>query len=202
MGAAGLALVTRVPEITLTLVETDPALAQLAAENAHRNGLEHRTRVLTLDVTAPAQAFAAQGLAAGSVQHVVMNPPFNNAARQKRSPDEVRARAHSGGAEVLEAWCKTASRLLAWKGVLTLIWRADGLAEVVEVLSVGFGAIRVLPVHPDAYKPAIRIIVQATKASRAPLALLPGLVLNRADGSPTAETEAVLRDAAPLPLAI
>ena len=38
------------------------------------------------------------------------------------------------------------------------------------------------------------------KASRAPLALFPGLVLNDIDGLPTAEAECVLRGGGVLPL--
>jgi hypothetical protein len=39
----------------------------------------------------------------------------------------------------------------------------------------------------------------ACKGSAAPLSLLPGLVLNRDDGRPSAEAEAVLREGEPLP---
>src|SRR3954452_11913182 len=53
VGAAGLALARRVDSLTATLVEIDPALAQLAGENAARNGLADRVRVVTLDVAAP-----------------------------------------------------------------------------------------------------------------------------------------------------
>jgi tRNA1(Val) A37 N6-methylase TrmN6 len=45
------------------------------------------------------------------------------------------------------------------------------------------------------------VIVQARKGSRAPLALLPGLVLHRDDGQWTAEADAVLRRGEPLALA-
>jgi len=64
-----------------------------------------------------------------------------------------------------------------------------------------FGGIVVLPVHGRAGEPAIRILARATKGSRAPLVLLPGLVLNDRSGRPTPEAEAVLRHAAALPLA-
>jgi hypothetical protein len=37
------------------------------------------------------------------------------------------------------------------------------------------------------------------KGSRAPFALAPGLILNDADGRPSAAAEAILRDLAPLP---
>jgi tRNA1(Val) A37 N6-methylase TrmN6 len=58
-----------------------------------------------------------------------------------------------------------------------------------------------LPVHPKPDAPAIRILVRATKASRAPLELLPGLVLADALGRPTPEAEAVLRSGSGLTLA-
>ena len=65
VGAAGLALARRVEGLTLTLVEIDPALAALARENAERNGLAERARVVCLDVTASPDAFAAAGICSG-----------------------------------------------------------------------------------------------------------------------------------------
>jgi tRNA1(Val) A37 N6-methylase TrmN6 len=91
-------------------------------------------------------------------------------------------------------------RLLRPRGTLTLIWRADGLANVLAALVPAFGAIAVMPVHPKPAAPAIRILLHATKASRGPLAMLPGLILNDASGRPTQEAEAVLRGGAALPL--
>ena len=101
VGAAGLALAARVPGTTVTLVEIDPKLAALAAENAKLNQLETRVRAVALDVTAPARAFAAAGLAADSVAHVLMNPPFNDPQRQRTSPDAGRALAHAAPRAVL-----------------------------------------------------------------------------------------------------
>jgi tRNA1(Val) A37 N6-methylase TrmN6 len=74
------------------------------------------------------------------------------------------------------------------------------LVDVLRALSPAFGAATVLPIHPRPGDAAIRVLVRATKASRAPLALLPGLVLNDHAGRPTAEAEAVLRAGTPLPL--
>ena len=158
-------------------------------------------RTAVLDVGAPARAFAAAGLAAESVARVLMNPPFNDPVRQRASPDRGRRLAHAGARGTLGGWIKTAARLLRPRGTLTLIWRADGLADVLEVLAAGFGAVIVLPVHPKPDEPAIRVLVRAAKASRAPLAVLPGLVLNDRSGLPTQEAEAVLRAGTALPLA-
>jgi tRNA1(Val) A37 N6-methylase TrmN6 len=165
-----------------------------------RNGLENRAQAVRLDVTAAADEFAAQGIGPGSADHVLMNPPFNNPARQNVSPDPARRTAHVAGDGVLASWTTAAAWVLHSAGTLTLIWRADGLAEVLAVLGGQFGGIVVLPVHGRAGTPAIRVVVQARKGSRAPLALLPGLNLNDDVGRPTAAAEAVLRGAEALPL--
>jgi len=200
VGAAGLALARRIPGVRVTLAEIDPALVALANDNAARNGLADRVTAVVADAAGSARALAAAGLPPGCAQHVLMNPPFNDPASAQPSPDPARARAHAATRETLVSWLKTAARLLADHGTVTLIWRGDGFADVLAALE-GFGGIAVMPVHPRADAPAVRILVRATKGSRAPLRLLPGLVLNDASGRPSAAAEAVLRDAAPLPLA-
>jgi tRNA1(Val) A37 N6-methylase TrmN6 len=200
VGAAGLSLARRVEGTEIALVEVDPVLAGLAAENARLNGLETRVSSMVLDVAAPARAFAAAGLAPETAARVLMNPPFNDPVRQRASIDPQRRLAHVRSGGTLPAWVKTAARLLRPRGTLTMIWRADGLVEVLQALASAFGAATVLPVHPGEREAAIRVLVRATKASRAPLVLLPGLVLNDASGRPTAQAEAVLRGDAVLPL--
>ena len=177
------------------MVEIDPALAALAGENAARNGLAERVRAVCLDVAAPAAAFAAAGLTPGGADRVLMNPPFN-APQQKPSPDPGRRLAHSASRETLDRWVGAAARLLRPAGVITLIWRADDLDLLLAVLTAGFGAVTLLPVHPKPGAPAIRVLARAVKASRAPLSLLPGFILADAGGRPTAQAEAVLRGGA------
>src|SRR5215475_7520949 len=182
IGAAGLALARRVAGINLTLVEIDPELAGLARENARANAIT--ADVAVLDVTADAQAFAAANLAPDSVDVVLMNPPFNDPARHRGSPDQARHAAHVATAETLEAWVHAARRILKSGGALTLIWRADGLAEVLTALSRGFGSLMIQPVHADAGRPAIRVLVRAIKGGKAPTRVLSGLMLNDESGLP------------------
>lgn len=199
VGAAGLALAARIQGVRISLVDVDPALVALARDNAVRNGMAARVRAVCLDVTASAEAFAAAGLAADSIDCVLMNPPFN--AAQNPSPDRQRRAAHEAAADTLGQWIRTAWRLLRPSGELTLIWRADGLADVLVGLAAGFGAIAVLPIYPKPDAAAIRVIVRAVKASHAPVALLSGLVLADNNGKAAAEAEAVLRGGASLPRA-
>jgi tRNA1(Val) A37 N6-methylase TrmN6 len=199
VGAAGLALARRVDGVSVTLLEIDPALAALAQGNAERNSLAERVRAVALDAGAPAAAFAEAGLAAGSADGVLMNPPFN--VSQQPSPDHDRRVAHAGSPELLRRWLGAAARLLRPHGAMTMIWRADGLADALAALAGSFGAIAVLPVHPKPDAAAIRVLVRAAKGGRAPLSLLPPLILADAEGSPTVAAEAVLRGAKALPLA-
>jgi tRNA1(Val) A37 N6-methylase TrmN6 len=201
VGAAGLALASRVDRLRVTLVEIDPALTVLATENAGRNGLASRVSVATLDVGAPARAFSAAGLKPGSADRVLMNPPFHDAERQRLSPHAGRRLAHAASSDLLSVWVGAAARLLSARGVLTLIWRADGLPDVLAALGRGFGGVAVMPVHPKPDAPAIRILIRAAKQSRAPLTIYPGLILNDADGQPDVIADAVLRGKVVLPLA-
>lgn len=200
VGAAGLALAARVPALSVTLAEIDPALAALATDNIRRNGFDDRVRAVALDVTAGARAFAAAALPPGSAARVLMNPPFNDRSTRNVSPDAGRRLAHVS-ASGIAPWLRSAGRLLGGRGTVTLIWRADRLADLLAALAPGFGAVTVQPVHSRPDAPAIRVLIRAVKGSRAPLALLPGFILADAQGGPSAEAEAVLRHGAALPLA-
>ena len=199
VGAAGLALARRVAGISLVLVEIDPELAELARANAAANAIAAET--LVLDVAGDAQAFAANGLPPDSVDVVLMNPPFNDPARHRGSPDQARLVAHVATEETLQAWVHAARRILRSGGALTLIWRADGIADVLTALSRGFGSLSILPVHGEAGKAAIRVLVRAVKGGRAPTRLLPGLMLNEGSTVPKKEVQALLTGRAVLPLA-
>jgi tRNA1(Val) A37 N6-methylase TrmN6 len=199
IGTAGLALARRVAGIRLGLVEIDPELAWLARDNAAANAIAVET--IVLDVTADAQAFAASGLAPDSVDVVLMNPPFNDPARHRGSPDQARHTAHVATDETLNAWVHAARRILRSDGALTLIWRADGITEVLAALSRGFGSLAILPVHGEAARPAIRVLVRAVKGGRAPTRVLPGLMLNDGPGVPNNEVRDILEGRAVLPLA-
>jgi tRNA1(Val) A37 N6-methylase TrmN6 len=198
VGAAGLALATRVAGIQLVLVEIAPDLAELARGNARSNAIA--ADIVALDLTDSAESFASVGLAPDSLDVVLMNPPFNDAARHRASPQK--ALAHVATATTLESWIHAARRTLRSGGVLTLIWRADGLAEVLAALDRGFGSFAILPVHGDAISPAIRILVRAIKGGRAPLQIHPALMLNNESGVPDKQLGDVLAGKGILSLAV
>jgi len=199
IGAAGLAVASRIKDIDLVLVERDEALVEIARANLAANKL--RGRAVMLDVAATAAAFAAAGLRPDSVDRVLMNPPFNDPSRHQVSPDPMRRAAHDAAADTLAVWLRGVRRILKPAGTVSLIWRAEEVGPMLAILEAGFGAAMVLPVHPRPDAAAIRILVRATKGSRAPVALLPGIILNGPAGRASGDIQAVLNGADVLPLA-
>ena len=199
VGAAGLCALERIAGLDMTCVEIDPALVALCDQNISENCYATRARAIEADVLKPARRRAA-GLVEGSFDLVLTNPPFLDPAKARVSPDAAKARAHvaEGG---LEIWMKASLALLRPGGIFLMIHRADALADILAGASGRIGNLRLMPVHAKAGEPAVRLLVYGKKGSRAPLALLPPLVLHEADGSFTPEAQAIHRGEAGIALA-
>jgi tRNA1(Val) A37 N6-methylase TrmN6 len=192
VGAVGLIVAARTKG-RVVFVEREPVLAALCRENIALNRLAARARVIEADLLAPAAVRRERGLVPQSADWVVTNPPFLEEGRGRPSPDALRAAAHELPADGLERWIAAAADLLRPNGRLALIHRADALAACLAYLGRGFGAVAIRPVHPAPGEAAIRILITAVKASRAPSRLLPGLVLHDAAGAFTPEAQALHR---------
>ncbi|MEP1933225.1 MAG: methyltransferase [Roseibium sp.] len=198
VGTAGFCAAARLASITVTLVEIDPtalALAELGLEDIKNAAFAERVRTLEADITAKGSVRHASGLTPAMADHVIMNPPYYEADRFRASPNSARAGAHMLDERGLEPWVKTATDIVKVGGTLTIVFRADGLQELLSVLNSRFGAIDVIPLHPRPGIPASRVLVRAVRASKAPLQLLPGIVLH-GDAGPefTSQAKSVTRD--------
>lgn len=194
VGVAGLAAAYRLPDVTVTLVEIDPELALLAQGNAAINAaMIGRVKVVVADILATAASRQAAGLADNMADHVIMNPPFHLADRGRSSPAPARARAHALNVDAMDGWIRAAAALLKPAGTLTVIFRADELPRLLEAIGTRFGSLSLLPIHARIDEPAHRLILRGKPQGRAPLRILPALVLHAPDGSFQPGTESVLR---------
>lgn len=188
VGAALLAAAARRPGARFTGLERDPAAVALARRNVELNGLSERVEILEGDV---AQRFPALGRT--PYDGVLANPPFFDDPQALRAPSPARRGAWMAD-DGLAAWIGFLSKAVREGGTLTLIHRADRLADVLALLAPKAGSIQVRPIHPFADAPAKRVLVRAVKTGKAPLQLLPPLVLHPRDGARhTAQVEAILR---------
>ncbi|MCV9939664.1 methyltransferase [Boseaceae bacterium BT-24-1] len=197
VGTVGLAVALQQPGLSVVLVERDPELAALAARNAELNGLAGRVHTMVGVIGERNADLARDGLTAASMAWVAMNPPFFESGEVRESPIANRRAAHVAG-QSLEDWLKEARRVLKPGGGVSLIHRAEALGTILTGLGTGFGAIEIRPIHGQAERPAIRVIVSARLGSKKPAALLPALVLNGVDGRFTAFSEALHRGEAVL----
>jgi tRNA1(Val) A37 N6-methylase TrmN6 len=189
-GAVGLMVAAREKGARLVFVERDPALAELCRRNCRDNGVDGLVAVA--DVLDKASRLAA-GLHPESADLVLTNPPFLEEGQARLSPDQRRAAAHALPAGGLEAWLKACLGLLKPKGRLVMIHRADRVSECLDVLGRGLGGMELRFVHPGADRPAIRLLLSGIKGSRAPLSVLPPVILNGPDGRFTPQAEALHR---------
>ena len=198
VGTAGFCAAARLSDIDVTLVELDAAILPLVRQglmDPANAGFADRVTLLEADITAKGSLRHAAGLKPSMADHVIMNPPYYEAYRFRASPNTARAGAHMLDERGLEPWAKTAADIVRDGGSLTVIFRADGLQELLGVLKGRFGSIDVIPLRPRQEAPATRILVRAVRASKASLQLLPGFVLHEDDGSDfTPQSQTIMRD--------
>ncbi|MBL0947269.1 MAG: methyltransferase [Brevundimonas sp.] len=193
-GAVLTQIAARCPGVQLVGLEREAEIAELARRNVETNGLGDRADILTGDV---ADGFRALDLA--PFNWAVSNPPFFDDPGSLRPPAPERRAAWMAD-DGLEAWTGFLLKAVSEGGRIVLIHRAERLADILALLSPKAGSFAIRPVHPFADQPARRVLVQAVKTGKAPLRLLPPLILHDRGGAPhTAEAEAILRGEAALP---
>ena len=193
VGGALLAAAVRRPDARFVGVERDPAALDLARLNVALNGLDARVEVLAADIAKGLRALGLEPFDAA-----IANPPFFDDAASLRGPHPSRTDAYIA-TEGLAAWCAFLLKAVREGGSITIIHRADRLADLLAGLAPKAGSFRIRPIQPFADERAKRVIVRAIKTGKAPLALLPPLVLHeRGGGKHTVEAEAILRGGAEL----
>ncbi|HZZ88505.1 MAG TPA: methyltransferase [Caulobacteraceae bacterium] len=193
VGAVMLAAALRRPGASFTGIERDPVALALALRNIAANGLEERARAIAGDIG------VARAKPPARYDAALSNPPYFDDRRALRGPDPAKAGAFIAD-DGLGAWIAYLLRAVRDGGTVTVVHRAERLADLLALLSAKAGTFQVRPVHPHADEPAGRVLVRAVRGGRAPLRLLPPLVLHERGGAKhMPQAEAILRGEAGLP---
>lgn len=191
-GAALLSAAYLNQEVSFLGIEADPTAAKLAERNCDHPDFTGRVDIICGDIhhwRGPESGQIGSGI---GVDAIFFNPPFFDDATALRAPSEAKSAAWINESSLSE-WITSALRRLKEGGRLTVIQRADRLGDILSALAPKAGGVLVLPVHAKAEEAAKRVIVSAVKTSKAPMQILPGLILHDADGRYTAEADAILR---------
>jgi tRNA1(Val) A37 N6-methylase TrmN6 len=197
VGTVAFCVAARAARLRATGIERNADLVACAGAALRREenaGFAARVRIVQGDATEAGVLPDATRPA----DWVLMNPPYDAPGRSRVSPDKLRREAHVGEAGTLGTWLRTAAALLNPGGMLAIVHRSGALREILDALPRQFGDIRLLPVFPAEGEPGSRILVRATAGARAPLKIMPGLVLHQPDGGWTPAADAILRGCADL----
>lgn len=193
-GVAAMCLIARNPTIHVTGIEIAVRYAMLCEENAKRNGFADNVRVIHADLKEALRKDLASMPAHGTFSHAYANPPYFDENKSTASPNLLKAQAHAFGPDDLDLWVKVLATMVALRGTVTIVHRAETLGKLLQVMEERFGDIRIAPLYAREGTAASRVIVQGVKGSKAPMQLLPGLVLHDQNSQFTPEAEAILRD--------
>ncbi len=196
-GPALCCLGRRVPGVSLTGLELQPAYADLARRNTASNGFD--AMIADGDLRAPPSSIKSQ-----SFDYVMLNPPYFEPGSRAVAdrPDRELALA---GETPLSDWIDCAARRTRPKGWVHVIQRAERLPELLTAMSRTLGSIGLLPLLPRAGRGPRLILVRGRKEGRAAFRFHPGIVLHqnatheRDAEDYTAEITAVVRSCQALP---
>lgn len=188
----------RSPGALFVGVERDPDALALAERNVILNGAQDRVAVRAGDV---GRGFAGQGfLNTGEPPFdiAVANPPFFDDPDAIRDPHPAKRAAWIADAG-LDAWTRFLLKAVREGGRIVMIHRAERLGDLLALLGTTAGSFQIRPVHPFADVPAKRVLVRAVKTGKAPLILLPPLILHERGGEQhTSEADAIFKGDAAL----
>ncbi|WYZ22478.1 methyltransferase [Brevundimonas sp. BH3] len=192
-GAVLLQLAARHPSLVLTGVERDPFAYELAKHNVMTNGAGDRATIINGDI---GEGFKSLKLPLHD--WAISNPPYFDDPGAMRAPMAEKRGAWMAD-HGLKAWVQFLNKSVREGGRMVMIHRADRLADILGLMAPKAGSFAIRPIHSFADEPAKRVLVQAIKTGKAPLRLLPPLILhNRTGPKHTAQAEAILRGEANL----
>ena len=173
-----LILAYRWPTISVTALELQPELAELARANAQINDLGDRLQVIEGDLGRIESYFTA-----ASFERVVANPPYRPTGAGRINPDREQAIARHEISTTLIDVVEAAEWLLVEGGRLDLVYPFERAKELsVALESGGFSPVRSQAVHSYPGKKAGLILVEAVKGGGGELEELPPFYVHRGPG--------------------
>ena len=161
--------------------------AELARRNASLNHLEDRITVLHADVAelpliVPPCFF----------DKIVCNPPYSQAFRALKSPNEQKAAARNQETDTIDRMFSSAYTVLKGKGKLYLVYPAPQMLYIMKKLQqYHLEPKRIRMVYPSIQKPSNLVLIEAVKDAKPMIHPLPPMIIYQEDGTLTNELKSV-----------
>lgn len=186
-GIIPLLLAHRSPTLAVTGIEIQAGMVERARRSVEYNDLQQRIEIIQDDIRKVEQIFSR-----GWAELVLSNPPFwrKGEGLLNNRPEEAIAR-HEIELELPELLA-AAAYLLASRGKLVLIQRADRMLEIMDQLT-NYKLIprRLRLVHPFADRDANLLLLEAEKNGKGKLQILSPLIIYEKPGTYCAEIQQI-----------
>ncbi len=185
-GLLGLLLLRRCPHISVTGIELDMHAAALGQRNAEENSLSDRLFFRQGDLR------EAAVIPAGAFDLVICNPPYFAAGHGASAPNAARRGAREEINCSLEDVCAAAARALRWSGSFCIVHKPDRLTDLLCAMRTArLEPKRLRFVQKTAEATPSLLLAEGRLGGKPGLTIEPSLILQRPDGTPTAETDAI-----------
>ena len=185
-GLLSLLLLQRQPELQVTGVEILPQAAALARRAAEENHLSGRLTIVEGDLRS-----RTLPLTPGSFDLAVCNPPYYSPGSGALPDQDALRTARTEATCTLTELCSCAARLLRWDGRFCLVHKPERLTDLLCAMreaALEPKRLRFVCSKPGA-APSL-VLAEGRRGGRPGLTVEPPL-LRQADGSPTAELDAI-----------
>jgi tRNA1Val (adenine37-N6)-methyltransferase len=187
-GVIPLILCRRFPAATGVGFDSNPSMAELAGENARRNGLEQRATFEARDILELRKRYPVS-----SFDGVVANPPFRTPGSGRISPQAGRDTARHESTAGMANFLATAKYLVTPRGKIWFVHLPDRLAEFIHrAAGLNLSLLRLRMVHPAPDAPARIFLAELAKGRKGATAVLPPLIVRDQDGAYTSEASRIL----------
>ena len=186
-GLLGLLLLQRQPELRVTGVDIQPEAIRLAEQAAAENSLWDRLTFHAADLRNVKALFPT-----GSFDLAVCNPPYYPSGSGALSADGARRTARAEVSCTLEDVCAAAAYLLRWGGRLCLVHKPERLTDLLCLLrETGLEPKRLRLVENRTGAAPSLVLLEGRRGGKPGLTVEPPLILQKPDGSPTPELDAI-----------
>ena len=186
-GALGVLLCARHPRLTVTGLEIQPEVAELARDNVRHNHLEDRMDIVTGDMKQYQNLFAT-----GSFDYIVCNPPYfaQNSGYTAQGTNRSTARQEMGctAADAVKA----AAYLVKYGGRAAFVYRPERVCELIAAMKqASLEPKRMQFVHQHAAAVPSAVLIEARRGSAPGVQVLPPFLVCGEDGTQTKAYRAV-----------
>ncbi|WP_409968781.1 methyltransferase [Bengtsoniella intestinalis] len=184
-GLLGLLLLCREPALHITNLELSPIAHQLSQQNAINNHV--LTSCIQGDLRTPKPFFPTS-----SFDLMVSNPPYFTSGSGFLAPETSRCQARSEVTCTLEDVFATARYGLKWGGHFCLVHRPERLCDVLSLArQFALEPKRLRFVSTQVGQAPSLFLLDCCRGGKPNLNVLPPLILQQADGTPTPEVDAI-----------